>query len=257
MSEKNSIIICPDIHCRSFYKPVLQVKDKPIIFLGDYMDPYRYEGTTDEQGIANLEEIIDFAKGNSNVTLLVGNHDESYVWSFLRFERTEYKFYPELHNLYRENIKLFKPCLKINDVLFTHAGVSDGWVKMVNKKLEDSKSSFRITQDNIDLYIWNEFQNELLREFALGSAWNSTLESLIFSIGYARWGDYPYGGPFWDDFNDEYQDPEGWNLTQIFSHTQREVIGSIGNKGNGFCIDSRAIFEYDFDSKELVKADIL
>ena len=71
---KNSIIIVPDVHCRNFYKPVLQVKNKPIIFLGDYMDPYRYEGTSDENGIANLEEIFDYARNNKNVTLLVGNH---------------------------------------------------------------------------------------------------------------------------------------------------------------------------------------
>lgn len=70
----NKILICPDLHCRSFYKPLLDTKDQRIIFLGDYMDPYSNEDTSDEQGIANLEEIIDFAKQNSNVTLLVGNH---------------------------------------------------------------------------------------------------------------------------------------------------------------------------------------
>lgn len=36
----NTIYIVPDVHCRSFYKPILQIKDKPIVFLGDYMDPY-------------------------------------------------------------------------------------------------------------------------------------------------------------------------------------------------------------------------
>ena len=36
----DNIYIVPDVQCRSFYKPVLQIKDKPVIFLGDYMDPY-------------------------------------------------------------------------------------------------------------------------------------------------------------------------------------------------------------------------
>ena len=55
----SKIIICPDIHCRSFYKPVLSTKDVPIIFLGDYLCPYYGENTSTEGGIANLEEIID------------------------------------------------------------------------------------------------------------------------------------------------------------------------------------------------------
>lgn len=68
------LIICPDIHCRDFYKPVLELKDTPVIFLGDYLDPYSYEGCSFEDGLANLKEITDFAKNNKNVTLLTGNH---------------------------------------------------------------------------------------------------------------------------------------------------------------------------------------
>ena len=70
----HKVLIAPDIHCRDFYKPLLDVKDQKIIFLGDYMDPYSSENTSDKQGIANLEEIIDFAKQNDNVILLEGNH---------------------------------------------------------------------------------------------------------------------------------------------------------------------------------------
>ena len=34
----DKMLIVSDIHCRSFYKPILNVKDTPIIFMGDYMD---------------------------------------------------------------------------------------------------------------------------------------------------------------------------------------------------------------------------
>ena len=256
MEDKNNILICPDVHCRLFYKPLLNIKDRPIVFLGDYMDPYRYEGTNDKDGIENLEEIIDFAKNNRNVTLLIGNHDVSHTWSYHRIERTAYKYYPTLHKLYRDNIDLFKPCLKIDDVLFTHAGVSKGWVDTMNELFERQESTFRITQDNIDLYIENEFQNELkFDECERHGMRYCSPRSHIFDIGYARWGDSPYGGPFWNDFNDEYWDPDGWNLIQIMGHTQREVTGTIGINGNGYCVDSRAIFEYDFNNKTVVKSD--
>lgn len=72
--KENSILICGDIHCRDFYKPILNIKDRPIVFLGDYMDPYKFEGTNDMNGIANLEEIFDAARSNDNITLLAGNH---------------------------------------------------------------------------------------------------------------------------------------------------------------------------------------
>ena len=247
----------PDVHCRDFYKPVLQIKNTPIVFLGDYMDPYFYEGTTDKRGIENLEEIIDFARNNQNVQLLVGNHDESYIWSFMGFERTSVKYYDYLHKLYRDNIDLFKPCLKCNGVLFTHAGVSKGWIETMNRWFELDEGTFRLTQDNIDNYITEEFKNELQYEFATGRLLDKYLRSPIFSIGFVRGGDAPYGGPFWDDFNMEYQDPDNWNLIQIFSHTQRKVTGSIGINGNGYCIDSRAIFEYDVENQTVSKANLL
>lgn len=253
----SKILIVSDVHCRDFYKPILQVKDvTPIVFMGDYMDPYSYEGTNDEDGIENLEEIIDFAKNNNNVTLLVGNHDVSFTWSYHGIERTDFKYYQDLHKLYRDNINLFKPCLKRDNVLFTHAGVSNGWVKMMNSSFEDENSDFRITQDNIDLYIGNEFEKELeFEECARFEMSYPSPRSPIFCIGRARWGDAPYGGPFWDDFNDEYHDPERWNLTQIFSHTQCFETGRIRKSGNGYCVDSRAIFEYDIENKTLSLAN--
>ena len=79
---ENKIYLCSDIHCRDFYKPVLNIKDKPIVFLGDYMDPYVDEGFTDKHGIKNLQEIIDFARNNKNVTLLVGNHKFTQIFIF-------------------------------------------------------------------------------------------------------------------------------------------------------------------------------
>lgn len=72
----DTIIICPDIHCRDFYKPILNIKNKSIVFLGDYLDPYNWEGFSFENGLENLEEIIEFKKKFPNqVTLLFGNHE--------------------------------------------------------------------------------------------------------------------------------------------------------------------------------------
>ena len=248
MMDQNKIIIVPDVHCRSFYKPVLKIEDKPIIFLGDYMDPYRYEGCIDEDGITNLEEIFDFARINPNVTLLCGNHDCSHIWSFLGWERTDYKYYEELHGLYRTHINLIHPCKKINNILFTHAGISNGWIKTINNIFEQKDSEFRINEDNVVNYIENEFFKELEHESAFGGVWDSYLFSNIFDCGRYRGGYAPYGGPLWNDIAGEYSDPEGWEIKQIFGHTQLEKTGSKATVGNGTCIDSRSIFELDLNN---------
>jgi len=255
---ENKVLVLPDIHCRSFYKPILEVKDTPIVFLGDYMDPYGFEGTKDEDGIANLEEIIDFARNNKNVILLAGNHDCSHIWSYMGFERTKRSFYNDLHTLYRDNIDLFKAAHKINEVLFTHAGVSNGWIKQRNREFEYDETPFALTQDNITDYINNAFEAELKQETAVGSIWDKHLHSSIFDIGYSRWGRSPYGGPMWSDFNSDYEDPDDWTIRQVFGHTQYDILkddvaeeGVIRSKGLGCCVDSRAIFELDLDTKNI------
>ena len=256
--KENKIYIVGDIHCRDFYKPVLQVKDRPIIFLGDYMDPYHWEGFRDEEGIVKLEEIFDFARNNKNVKLLVGNHCESHIWSYMGFERTNYRFYPELHRLYRDNIDLLHPIIKMGDTIFTHAGICNGWINTMNNIFEEDGNPFRITEETIVPYIENEFALELKSDVAPNHhGWYSSLNSPIFWIGRARGGDSPYGGPFWADFEyDHWYHPEGWKCVQICGHQQQRHTGLVNIKDGIACLDSRAIFEYDPDTHFVKPSDI-
>lgn len=244
----DKLIVVPDVHCRSFFLNVLFEKKRRVIFTGDYMDPYRYEGFTDEEGIEKLEEIIDYKKSRPNeVTLLIGNHDTSWIWSPQGFERTSSKHYNRLHKLYRDNINLFEPCKLIGDTLFTHAGVSKRWLESENKSFLRSKLDFNLNELNIVQYINSEYFLELERDRAIEtSICYPTLKSSIFNIGWAR-GGYGIGGPFWSDFNQEFSNPN-WNLWQVFGHQQATYTGSIRTYGNAYCLDSRAVFEYDLNA---------
>lgn len=257
MSETNNIIIIGDVHCRSFYKPVLQIKDRPVIFMGDYMDPYYWEGFTDEEGIEKLKEIVDFARNNKNVVLLAGNHDEEAIWSRMGFSRTAAKFYEELHKIYRDNIDLFHPIYKIGDTIFSHAGICSGWVNGINTIYEFEKSEFRLTKDNVISYIENEWFQELKHDRALPSGWYNVLKSPIFEIGRSRGGDAAYGGPFWADlYDDHWNRPFDWEYRQITGHQQQEVTGSIYIGDGLACIDSRAIFEYNPETHFIVPSQL-
>ena len=76
------MIIIPDVHGRTFWKEAVKGREnEEIVFLGDYIDPYGYEGITPEEGIIALEDIIKFKQDHpNNVHLLLGNHDAGYIW---------------------------------------------------------------------------------------------------------------------------------------------------------------------------------
>ena len=251
----NSILICGDIHCRDFYKPILNIKGHSIVFLGDYMDPYKFEGTNDVDGIFNLKEIFDFARSNDNVTLLAGNHDCSYIWSPMGYERTNCaKYYDELHALYRDNLDLLQPYALINNILFSHAGISNMWIDAINTGYY-TDGEFKLDSKNVLDWIDNEWFNECKRDCAIRRWGYRELESPIFWCGSSRGGDDPAAGPFWRDHDwDDY--PLDNFYTQIYGHTRMNDVGLIRCSKTGFCIDSRAIFELDLDTKKLKFSDI-
>ena len=248
------ILICADIHCRDFWKPVLKIKDRPIVFLGDYLDPYWWEGFNSEKGIEDLKRILEFARENNNVILLIGNHCLSHIFSYYGCERTGPFLYKQTHKLYRDNIDLLKPYKVIDDTLFIHAGICEGWVKSINRVNEINNKDFRITGDNVLSFIDSEFKKALENPNPTEYFYD---KSRIFDIGRSRGGNAPYGGPFWYDYRYEGPAYEDLGLFQVVGHCQQEITGSLG-KGNGLiCCDSRAIFEYDTETKKIIKKDIL
>lgn len=247
------ILICPDIHCRDFYKSVLNIKDIPIVFLGDYLDPYPDEGFSFEDGLVNLEEIIDFAKNNSNVTLLAGNHCLHYIWEDYGCSRFNKKFYNDAHTLFRENLELFKPFKQFDEVILSHAGISKGWIDL-NKQQDFIPKDINVNE--LLNWIDSEWNKECSYEKLLHKMWYTDFRSTIFSIGCNRGGESQYGGPFWCDAS-EMLNP--FPVIQIFGHTRLNFKGIFVNistiRGTkhvpAYCIDSSEIFEFDTETKEL------
>jgi len=64
--KKADFIIVPDIHGRPFWKEVFDY-DAEVVFLGDYLDPYRSEGIYPWDALDNFTQIIAYAKANPKV----------------------------------------------------------------------------------------------------------------------------------------------------------------------------------------------
>ena len=226
----NKIIIVPDVHGRSFWKKIKHVKDTPIIFLGDYLDPYGHEGISNEKAIENFKEIIEFAKENSNVVLLYGNHcvySYNNVLDYMYYSsRYDYDHAVEAFKLYDENRELFKYAHQIDNILFTHAGVTTKWIHAM--ELEGI-----VNEENIAHYL-NTYGDE----------------SKMFLPGMYR-GGWGYGSPLWADLQEMYH----WSafadtdLIQIIGHTQLKNAGTYLSRRNFYCCDSREVFVFDGNLK--------
>ena len=83
MKENLEILIIPDVHGRDFWrepvKDVLENSDKPVIFLGDYLDPYSYEweGT----GVDCQEYCVEVFKDILELKKKYGG--ERWDWAFI------------------------------------------------------------------------------------------------------------------------------------------------------------------------------
>lgn len=132
------ILIIPDVHGRTFWKSAIDqfpydlYPDLVIIFLGDYLDPYTgYEDITPKDAYENFLEILDYAKKDNRIELLIGNHDWHYFVNLdtCRLDRARSR---DIEKLFINNLQKFR-LSKIHEVnginfLFSHAGYTNGFL---------------------------------------------------------------------------------------------------------------------------------
>ena len=198
----NEILIVPDVHGRDFWLPA---RDYPgeVVFLGDYVDPYRQEGFGDEDALEALLSVVDFKRNNpERVTLLVGNHEMQYYndeFESSRFSEENYEKYHEI--LTGEPTRdYFTICRQVDKYLFVHAGVTKGWY---------------------DLH-YNEF-------YGLGASLEERLNKFFVmrpvkyhEAAWYRGGLDDNGSPLWADMREFFDEPEPFDnqIIQIVGHSQ-------------------------------------
>ena len=208
------ILIIPDVHGRTFWKPATKLVDEydRIIFLGDYLDAYDYKAKRVEED--NFKEILEFAnKNKEKVVLLLGNHDCVYLLDLLTCSRYNWQKAADYKKLFVDNKDLFKLYYIIDNYLFSHAGVYTYWMKKCNLKLND-------LQDFNDPKVIKALQ--IVDEYRGGSD----------EVGSCIWADVRC--------SENHTFYEGY--FNIFGHTQLNY--HIKTKEFA-CLDCRQIFELD------------
>lgn len=147
MGNEPLIYIVPDVHGRKFWKFLKDHKtEKPIVFLGDYLDPYGFEGITPIDAIENFKEILEFKKEHPDqVTLLLGNHDCEYALSKRICNcRCDSMNYQEIQDMFRNNLDLFNMTYEFENNgtkwLLSHAGVHYAWLEDWSYTSDDIKN---------------------------------------------------------------------------------------------------------------------
>lgn len=212
---KNKVLVVGDIHGRKFWEKPCQEWQGPIIFLGDYHDPYPQE-ISKEKSLENLENLVSYVNKNKHrCTCLLGNHDGNYLINARLANRIDYDNYEKVKALLKElNLKI---SYQLKDVVFSHSGILPKWLKNNSISLEDVPNL--------------KFDDKALTDI---SPW--------------RGGDSEVGGVLFGDIREYYMEKHIPNIFQIFGHTQ--VIKGI-IEPDFACIDCRKCFILDLDSKEL------
>lgn len=228
----NRILVVPDVHGRTFWKePVYNHIDDvdQIVFLGDYLDPYRDEGEeyTQEGVYENFMEIIRLKHDQPDkVVLLKGNHDQHYssrrFYESARGSRCDKLNWEKYHRLFNQNMDLFQLAYLeiVNGIpyVFTHAGLTVYWLNKVNSqiwRLSDRDISIA-NQDVIDRI--NQLDDD-----GLG-------QEMLSVIGKSRslFGGEKTGSVLWADIDEHpmLYPPKVYGMNQVFQvfgHTRLDV----------------------------------
>ena len=228
-----NILVIPDIHGRTFWKndidmfPKEEYPNLDIIFLGDYLDPYEsLEGINRIQAINNFNDILEYARNDRRIHLLIGNHDMHYWYNAPYKSRVDAKNYDKIKDMFLQNFTLFNVAYdkKINrrNFLFTHAGVTKQWfehLKFVGKtallihkdKLTDDQKEFCKFLENF------EPDAEHLNKLKL----NFQGQANLWMCSWVRGGDDKCGSCIWEDLREwYYKGTEIPKLYQIFGHSR-------------------------------------
>lgn len=235
-SYYKSMIIIPDIHGRDFWvKPVEKNLGKEhIVFLGDYLDPYDYEGIPSSEVFPRFEYIIAMKKKNpDDITLLLGNHDLHYLNGDLLGGRYDYANGYRNSQAFSDNSNLFQLAYEAEvagrKYLFTHAGVLRGWIDKNRQYLGRTEP---------------EQISSVLNDYWGNRGYWPRLFTILADIPYSRWGNSRFGSPVWADIKDWSDDAfELSEIYQIFGHSQQESGPVIGE--HFACLDCRKAYRLD------------
>lgn len=212
-------IIIGDLHGKHCWKQVDVNKFDKVIFIGDFVDAWH---ETNDKIFNNLLDIIQLKRDfPDKVILLLGNHCCQYVYyPHFRCSGFRPEAQPDLTSLFKGNRSLFQMAYQEGNYLFTHAGVSNSWLKKYQEEIDRYTKKFDLK--------------------TLADAFNVISETkdnwILHEFGPKRGGlRGDYGGVTWADI-DETRNDFIPNFHQVCGHTPIKEITTFVNEGENSSI---------------------
>lgn len=211
-----SLLVIPDVHGRRFWKDaVKRHKNVPVVFLGDYLDPYHnhIEDISTEEAISNFSEILEFKRtAPEHVTLLLGNHDIHYLVPNINCSRKDVLHEDELHKIYADNLNLFnlvaKYTIASKNFVMSHAGILKGWFAKHYPNIDTNSPEAIVTAINSSYTDETSFVRYIIEA--------------LMDVPHVRGGNSHAGSIVWaDESEHNHDDSPMRNIYQVFGHTQR------------------------------------
>lgn len=206
-----------DTHGRGIWQYIVQ-KENPdkLIFIGDYWDSFDIPYLDQ---MYNFKQIVNYARtSGKEVILLTGNHDVHYQRWALQSGEVYSGFQSlrayEICQEFELNQDLFQMAYKMDNLLFSHAGISQTWLELM-----------KIKNDENMVDIINDYAKFKPNVFAFGA-----LRTRSYCDPY---GDDIFQGPTWIRPRSLMKNSKGLGYTQIVGHTTQKQIDIEGKSTGG------------------------
>jgi len=214
---KNRTIAIGDIHGRGIWQLIVQ-KENPdrVIFMGDYWDSFDIPFLDQ---MYNFKQITQYARNSGKeVIMLTGNHDVHYQgWAMNAHEYysgyqavNSYQIRTELE----ANQDLMHMAYKMDNFLFTHAGVTKTWLELM--EIDNGENMVDVI---------NGFAKYKPQVFAFGA-----VERSGYVDGY---GNNVWQGPTWVRPRSLMADSKDLGYIQVVGHTGQNQIDIKGKATGG------------------------
>lgn len=190
------------------------------VFAGDILDSYT---ESDRDILTALRMLMD-----SNCVLIYGNHEISYLYSWMRASGYRHSLHQIVNPLLRKRHR-WKWAYCVDDFLVTHAGLTSYYEG--NNTSAQGMTTKLVRQGNIK-------------------------QPIVFGIGQARGGTKVSGGILWYDYKHDYT-VLSERFNQVFGHTpsKEPYVKHLDNGKMHVCINtldgSPDLYVFDTTTKEV------
>ena len=264
--------VIPDIHGRPFWRDAVNdVETVPVVFLGDYLDPYPKDRVKWSDALKGLNDIVALKRRYpSQVTLLLGNHDVHYLPGYPYFAtstRYNHDLADMIRNFFVKNLDIFDVAKVIPrkdsryPFLLTHAGIRRSWIaEMARIAHPESPAVLKFILELPEASGSAEAMAKMLND-ALHTDQpdlRAYLFNMLASIPYSR-GGHGSGSCVWTDIADLHQNENDllFGSIQLVGHTRQFCFNAFSiemkEPTNAYCLDYGRAFTLEPGTSPFIK----